>query len=268
MSPSSPSSASNPRSGIVTLTTDFGRGAAYVGSLKGALLSVDPRVTIVDLSHDVTPYSILEAALLLRAAAPAFPAGTVHLAVVDPGVGGPRRPLIVSTDRALFVGPDNGLFTPFLVPGHTAYEIEPAHAPAALSATFHGRDLFAPVAARLAGGARASDFGAPVPEPVRLDWPAPRREGAMLLATVLHVDGYGNLITSVALEDLPSAPVEVQIAGETIRGIARTYADRPDGTLLALVGSSGLLEVAVARGHAAAALDVAAGAPVRVVLAP
>lgn len=259
-----------PPTGLVTLTTDFGRASAYVGSLKGALYAAASGLTLVDLCHDIAPFDIMEGALLLSAVAPTFPPGTVHLAVVDPGVGGPRRPLIVATERAFFVGPDNGLFTPVLDASAHVWEIDPSVAPGALSATFHGRDLFAPVAARLASGTAPASLGAPITDPVRLDWPRPRRDGEALVGVVLHVDGYGNVITSIPDSALPPgrAALRVEIAGHTILGVDRTYAQRPDGTLLALIGSSGLLEVAVARGHASLALGVRPGSPVRVVPAP
>lgn len=253
--------------GIVTLTTDFGTRSSYVGSLKGALLSVDPRLTLVDLSHEVPPYDIAAGALLLEAAVPAFPAGVVHLAVVDPGVGGARRPLVVGQGGRWFVGPDNGLFTAFLGPDALAWEIDAALAPGPLSATFHGRDLFAPLAARLAAGRPPRPLGRAVDDPVRLDWPAPRRVAGALAGVVVHVDDFGNLVTNVRVADLAelgAAPV-VEIAGRSLPGLARTYAERAPGDCLALIGSGGRLEVAVARGSAARELGLGVGAPFRVI---
>lgn len=256
------------RSGIVTLTTDFGAGSAYVGSLRGALYSAWRDVTPVDVTHDIRPFALLEAVLVLRAAVPSFPDGTVHLAVVDPGVGGTRRPLLVAAPAGggeqLAVGPDNGVLLPFLVPGARVFEIASAEAPGALSATFHGRDLFAPVAARLAAGRAPESFGVPVTDPVRLDWPEPESVDGGWRGVILHVDRFGNAITNLPGVLAGSAPNKLRVSiggagtGKSLP-IVRTYADAAPGEAVALVGSSGLIEVAVVEGSAAGRLGLAVG---------
>lgn len=255
--------------GIVTLTTDFGTRSSYVGSMKGALLSVSPRLTLVDLTHEILPFDVGAAALLLEAAVPAFPPGVVHLAVVDPGVGGPRRPLVLFQGGRWFVGPDNGLFTSFLTDDAVLHAIDPGLAPGTLSATFHGRDLFAPLAARLAAGRPPERLGPAVPDPVRLAWPAPRREPGGVSGEVIQVDGFGNLVTNLRSADLAGLGPElaVEIAGLRMVGLNTTYAERTAGECLALLGSGGRLEIAVARGDAARTLGVGVGAGVRVLAA-
>lgn len=249
-------------SGIVTLTTDFGLRSSYVGSLRGALLSAAPRVILADISHEIRPFDLLEAALMLRAAAPAFPGGTVHLAVVDPGVGGERRPLAVVSRGHFFVGPDNGVFTPFLDGRESAFRLDAARiAREDPSPTFHGRDLFAPAAARIARGEPPESLGDPVRDPVRLEWPEPRETARGLRGVVLGVDAFGNLITNIEGDRLPAdrgAP-RVEVAGSVVAGIRRTYGDAAPGELLALVGSGGFLEIAVNRGSAAERLRAGPG---------
>lgn len=256
------------RSGLVTLTTDFGAASAYAGSLRGALYAAWRGVTPVDITHDIRPFDLLEGALVLRSAAPHFPDGTVHLAVVDPGVGGPRRPLVVAAPLGggehHFVGPDNGLFTPFLASGARVFAIDPAEAPGPLSATFHGRDLFAPVAARLASGRPPESFGPPVDDPVRLDWPRPEPVPGGWRGVVLHVDRFGNAVTNLPGGLLPVDPGRVRVtlgvAGAPhVSKVVRTYVEASPGDVVALVGSSDLIEVAVARGSAAERLGLEAG---------
>lgn len=257
----------HPAPGLVTLTTDFGHRSSYAGSLRGALLSVSPRLVLADISHEVAPFNILEAALLLRAAAPAFPAGTVHLAVVDPGVGGPRRPLVVFSRGHFFVGPDNGVFTPFLDGAVSVRHLDARRvAPAGASPTFHGRDLFAPAAARLALGEPPESFGAGIDDPVRLAWPQVRAIAGGVAGVILGADGFGNLVTSIDEARLPAdrRQLRVEVAGEVLVGIHRTYGDVAAGALLALIGSGGLLEIAVNRGSAAGRLGAAGGGAVLV----
>ncbi len=217
---------------IVTLTSDFGAGSGYPAQMKGVLLGLLPGARLVDVSHEVPAHDVLAGALLLEACVPFFPLRAVHLAVVDPGVGTARRPIcVVDADGRRFVGPDNGLFTPFLGPGARALllgnrEVVPEPA----SATFHGRDLFAPVAAWLAGGGDPARLGPLVERPVRLDWPGPWRDGEALHGTVLLADPFGNLVTSVRAADLPDGPVEVTAAGRPAR-MVRTYGDGRPGEL-------------------------------------
>jgi S-adenosylmethionine hydrolase len=252
---------------IVTLLSDFGAGSGYPAQMKAVLLAAAPGAALVDLSHDVPAYDVLAGALLLEACVPRFPAHAVHLAVVDPGVGSPRRPLcVVDAAGRRLVGPDNGLFTPFLGEGARAHLLaSPDLVPRPASATFHGRDLFAPVAGWLAAGGDPARLGPAVPDPVRLEWPGAERRGDDVHGICLRADPFGNVLTSIRAEDLAAlaGPVRVEVAGRTLR-LARTFADGDFGEPLALVGSAGRLEIVVREGSAAEALGLARGVRVAV----
>lgn len=249
---------------VVTLTTDFGLRDPWVGVMKGVILGIARDVRLVDLTHEVAPHDVLEGALALEGAAPFFPGGTVHLAVVDPGVGGARRALVVTRGGQRFVGPDNGLFTPFLhAPGWQAFELAAAeYRLPERSATFHGRDVFAPAAAHLALGVPPDRFGAEVRDPVRLPWPEARRAPDGVVGEVVHVDRFGNLITSIRAGDLAGAGSVV--AGGQELGLVRAFGDIGPQEVAGLIGSSGRLEIAARESSAAARLGVGRGAPVRV----
>jgi S-adenosylmethionine hydrolase len=253
---------------IITLLTDFGTADGYVAAMKGVILSRAPGATLVDVTHDVPPQDVQAGAFALRAFYPLFPAGTVHLAVVDPGVGSARRPIAVGAGGQWFVGPDNGLFT-------AVYDGEPAwralHLTSerffrdAVSDTFHGRDIFAPVAAALASGTGPDDLGEPITDPVTLPGARVVREGGRVRGAVVHVDRFGNLITSLSRRDLPEAPrpgFRLTVAGREVRGFHRFYAEAAGGEPFATWGSAGLLEIAVDHGSAAALLGVGRGAEV------
>jgi S-adenosylmethionine hydrolase len=248
---------------VITLTSDFGLRDPWVGTMKGVILGLLGEAQLVDLSHEVAPHDVLEGALVLEAAVPFFPAGTVHLAVVDPGVGGTRRPLAVEADDQWFVGPDNGLFTPFLLaPGWRAWELRSAsYRRPDPSPTFHGRDVFAPAAAHLARGVAPARFGPAVSDPVRLPWPAARIGPGGMEGEVVHVDRFGNLVTSIRPE--PSVAGGLVEIGGREAGLVGAYAEIPPGDLAGLIGSSGRLEVAAREGSAAARLGIGRGAPVR-----
>ncbi|MCC7261167.1 MAG: SAM-dependent chlorinase/fluorinase [Candidatus Latescibacteria bacterium] len=255
---------------LITLTSDFGLQDYYVGAMRGAVLRLAPEARLVDLSHCIPPQDLLAGAWVLRHAATEFPPGAVHLAVVDPGVGSARRPLVVQSGGYLWVGPDNGLFSfAFQASGWQAYEIKhPDLCGPRLSATFHGRDLFAPAAARLATGFPLSEVGPPVYDPVRLDEAEPRREGPALVGQVIHLDRFGNLTTNI-----PAAAVagwgegwQLQVGDQVLTRLYRTYAEAEPGALLALVGSAGLLELAVNGGSAARRLRLGRRAAVRLEL--
>jgi S-adenosyl-L-methionine hydrolase (adenosine-forming) len=253
---------------IVTLLTDFGAGSGYPAQLRAVLLSRVPGVELVDLSHEVPRHDILTGALLLEACLVHFPPHAVHLAVVDPGVGTARRAITLS-DRGgrRLVGPDNGLFTPFLEGGVTRELTNPDLVPTPASRTFHGRDLFAPVAAFLASGGEAERLGPVVPDPVRLDWAVSRRVGPEIHGECLVADHFGNVLTSVQEADLHGErPAVVVVAGRTARPV-ETYGEGEVGELLALVGSTGRLEIAVCEGSAAELLPALRGAKVVVRLA-
>jgi S-adenosylmethionine hydrolase len=250
---------------IVTLLTDFGAGSGYPAQMKGVLLSAVPEVRLVDVSHEVPPFDVLAGALLLEACAPRFPPDAVHLAVVDPGVGTARRALcVVDPAGRRFVGPDNGLFTPFLGQGSRARLLANRDVvPEPASATFHGRDLFAPVAAWLARGGDAARLGPAIGDPVRLRWPGARHAAGRVEGECLVADRFGNVLTSVREDDvrLLSGPVEARVGGHRAR-LVRTFGEVERGELLAFVGSSGRLEIAVRDGSAGQLLGDFRGAPV------
>jgi S-adenosylmethionine hydrolase len=253
---------------IVTLLSDFGAGSGYPAQMKGVVLRALPDARLVDVSHEVPHFDVLAGALMLEACARAFPESAVHLAVVDPGVGTERRPIcLVDASGRRFVGPDNGLFTPFLV---GAWQVRllsaPGIVPRPASATFHGRDLFAPVAAWLAGGGDPAQLGPEVHDPVRLEWPSAAREGDEVVGRTLTADSYGNVFTSIREFDVGGAVRAVRVAERQARWV-RTFGDGERGELLAMIGSGGRVELAVREGSAAALLGGARGLPVRVRIA-
>ena len=240
---------------VVTLTSDFGVRDGYVGAMKGVMLGIAPGLTLVDIAHDMPPHSISQGALALQAAAPHFPLGTVHLAVVDPGVGTARRAIVITAGGHAFVGPDNGLMLPAaeVLGGVTSCHEITGHRflPEQRSATFHGRDVFAPTAAAIACGALTLDeLGAEVePRASSLAEPTLLGDGGVV-ASVVAVDRFGNLVTNVTetyLYNLGSRP-RLELPDGTSLQIRRTYGDVAVGDVLALVGSSGALEVAVREG--------------------
>lgn len=247
---------------IITFTTDFGLSDGYVGIMKGVILGITADVQLVDISHDITPQNVRQGSFVLSNAVPYFPKGTVHLAVVDPGVGSNRRPLLVTTPQASFVGPDNGLFTFALVqPGAQAWVLDrPQYWLPAISRTFHGRDIFAPVVAHLARGVPPEALGSPVSDPIRLEPLLPQREGNRhIVGHVIHVDRFGNLITNVPAAWLADGTWSCEIAGRHIARLSETYSAAPAGELLALISSGGMLEVAVRNGNAAQFLGAGPG---------
>jgi S-adenosyl-L-methionine hydrolase (adenosine-forming) len=257
---------------LITLTTDFGTRDSYVAELKGVLLSEGPPdLRIVDLSHQLPPFDVHAAALFVRAALPRFPAGTIHLAVVDPGVGSARRALIVSLRGMTLVGPDNSLFGYLFDGSEQVYAIDPARlGERRIASTFHGRDLFAPVAARLANGEAPDTFGARVDSYEHMAFPMVEMSGDVLHGRVIHIDRYGNLITNVSeatlrgfLGDAPhTAAISLGEHGAT--ALVEHYAQGKPGELVALIGSSGLVELAAREDSAARMLGAEVGRVVRV----
>ncbi len=242
---------------IVTFTSDFGTRDSYVAEMKAAVLALNRAVQLVDVTHEVGPQDIVEGALVLEAAAPRFPAATVHVAVVDPGVGTERRGLAVIAGGQVFVGPDNGLFTPMLAAGDwQAFELRaPEYRHAVVSRTFHGRDVFAPAAAHLTLGVDPARFGPSVTDPVRLPWPAVRPVAGGIAGTVLYVDRFGNLVTSIdaaAIARIASDGRVVVAIGAHRLPLVETYADLPPRGAGGVIGSRDRLEVAVRDGSAAA----------------
>lgn len=255
--------------GIITLLSDFGSSSPYPAQMKAVLARLCD-ATLLDISHDVRRHDVRMGAYLLAAVVPHTPAGTVHLAVVDPGVGTARRPLIVVAGGQFFVGPDNGLLLPAArrIGQHSVYEIsDPAIVDAPVSGTFHGRDVFAPAAARLANGALPESLGRTIGGFVDLDFGTGRREGERLLGSVIYIDPFGNLITNISadlLEDLGKS-VSVTVGRRRASGMtAATYGDVASGALAVVRGSDGSVEIAVSEGSAADLLAASPGAEVRI----
>ena len=257
---------------VITITTDFGQMDGYVGAMKGVILGICPQAEVVDISHQIQPQAVQQAAYVLSTAASYFPPGTVHLAVVDPGVGSERRPIALQTERATFVGPDNGLFSLALAQDRARRAVhltDPRYQLTLVSATFHGRDIFAPAAAHLACGAPIEKLGEPLAlsELVELPVASPQPQpGGGWQCAVLHVDRFGNLITNFWLP-APRQGLRIGLGGRRIEQISRTFADVEPGELVAYAGSSGYLEIAVRGGCAAEFLSLDAGDPVRVEVA-
>lgn len=261
---------------IVTFTTDFGLNDPFVGIMHGVVLNIHPEASLVDISHAVASYDVFDGAWTIAQAYRFFPPRTVHVVVVDPGVGGTRRPIIVETDDYVFVAPDNGALSlvemreqKFTVRHVTAerYFLQP------VSQTFHGRDVFSPVAGWLSKGVAPAEFGPEISDYVRLALPAVERIGeTSLRGLVLKVDKFGNLITNISEQDTPAlfAPtpptVSILIAGQTITRVCRSYSEGAEDEFFAIVGSSGYLEIAARQVSAAEKLAAGVGTPVGVVL--
>jgi S-adenosylmethionine hydrolase len=246
---------------VITLLTDFGLADHYVGAMKGIILGICPEVHLVDISHEIAPYAITEAAFTLSQAWAYFPPGTVHLVVVDPGVGSARRPILVEAAGHRFVAPDNGVLTMIYDAPHEVREITAPHFfrwP--VSRTFHGRDIFAPVAAHLANGHGASGqtagaFGNRIEDYMRLGFSNPARTGPKTWAgTILKVDRFGNLITNLDAETwqrLAAEPFEMKVGACVVSRMASNYAEMRPGDPFVIAGSAGFLEVSLNQGSAA-----------------
>ncbi len=254
---------------IITLTTDFGAGSRYAAAMKGVILSLHPSAVLVDLSHDIPPQDVRRAALLLDDAADWFPPNTIHVAVVDPGVGTDRALVYARIAGQHFLAPDNGLLGRLAArnPPETIRRLaEPSFWLERISATFHGRDILAPVAARIAEGLDPNRLGPPMERLAALDWPEPKVGNQRIDGVVVEIDSFGNLITNITAERFAGLPTDRRACVvcniyETW-GIHRAYAEQPSGTLIALVGSSGRLELALVGGNAARRLGIEVGAPV------
>lgn len=267
----------------IALLTDFGLRDSYVGVMKAVMRGIHPAAEFIDITHDIQPQQVREAAFVLMGAYAYFPHGTVFVVVVDPGVGSERRPIAVETDSCYFVAPDNGVLSYVLqgVPIKRIAELaNPDFRLRSVSQTFHGRDIFAPAAAHLSAGVSIEQFG-PSLDTINM-LPAPRLsiEDSCMLGEVIHIDHFGNVITSVGTwvwqDDhmlhlkprfgiettervIPANAVEVKIRHQHVRGISRTYSSAETGSLLALIGSSGFLELAVNQGSGAALLNAEIG---------
>ncbi len=259
---------------IITFLSDFGLADWFVGVVHGVLHSAAPDALVVDLSHAVPPGNLSRAAFMIEAAAPDFPPGTVHLAVVDPGVGTDRRAIAVAARGQFFVGPDNGVLEWALgAPDACVHELTEARFfRAPVSRTFHGRDVFAPVAAALASGERLESFGKRIADPVRLPQHDPERRGDTLVGRVVFIDRFGNALTNLTAESISAAfgasaddaGYLVTLLDRRIEGLARSYGDAAVGTLVAILGSSGRLEIAQVGGAASDRLGLGEGDSVTV----
>jgi S-adenosyl-L-methionine hydrolase (adenosine-forming) len=256
---------------IITLTTDFGAGSPYVAAMKGVMLGINPALRLIDLSHEVSPQDVTHGAVLLAETTTWFPAGTTHVAVVDPGVGTARRLLYARIGDQQYLAPDNGLLSLLAKRTRPVRMVELANSEywlPAVSNTFHGRDILAPVAGQLSLGLEPERLGPIVSDLKMLDWPDPKAGDHRIDGAVRWIDHFGNLITNIpasmlaATEDSPS--VRISCGGMQINGTIKSYGARQPGELTALIGSSGFLEIAAVNGSAANMLHVAAGAPVTI----
>lgn len=246
---------------LVTLLTDFGLSDSYVAEVKGALLSAAPALTLVDVSHAISPGDVRAGAYLMGRVWHRFPAGTVHLAVVDPGVGTVRAALAIAAHGHYFVGPDNGLFTGILRDSEVQVVALPT--PDGAAPTFHGRDVFAPAAAALAAGAPLAQVGEPfagIPE--RLVYTEPHHEGKSVVGQVVYVDRFGTLVTNLTPELVPPYAV-IEVEGLEVGPLRRTFGDVPTGGLVAYLGSAREVEIAVRDGSAARRLGMGVGGRIR-----
>ena len=255
---------------IITLTTDYGSNDHLVGSLKGVILKINPEANIVDITHNVTPYDLLDGALAIGSAYSYFPPRTIHVVVVDPGVGTDRRPLLVSGETQYFVAPDNGVLSlvfereQSLVVRHANvehYYLQP------VSKTFHGRDIFAPIAAWLSKGSQASSMGDEITDHKKFAMPKPKAADGIMKGVVLRVDGFGNLVTNFRTEDLPASALETgnvqfQIGAQTVTRLVDTFAKGNPGEAFAYIGSNGFVEIGVNKGSAAKMLNTGRGVAV------
>ena len=259
---------------LVTLLTDFGTADYFVGAMKGVVLASNPRAQVVDITHEIPPHDIEAGAFTLLAAFEAFPAGTVHVAVVDPGVGSARRAVVVGTDGHTFVGPDNGVFGYVYerVRDFAVHQLtNENYFREDVSTTFHGRDVFAPVAGALSRGVAVEELGPRVSDFVRLPLARPaRRADGVLEGRIIHVDRFGNCVTNFSRQEIPVEPsdagLRMKVGGFEIKQLRRFFADERDapGEPFAIWGSAGLLEIAVNRDSAARRLGVGRGRPVEV----
>ncbi len=251
--------------GILSLLTDFGTQDGFIGVMKGVIWGICPDVKIADISHAVEHQNVAQGAVILSRVALFFPAGTVHVAVVDPGVGTARRAIAARLGTQLYVAPDNGLLTPLI------QDAEAEHLPMSfvaldnpdywlksITGTFHGRDLFAPVGAHLAAGIPLEKLGTVINNPVRLEMPTPEKTDTGWLAQITLIDHFGNIRTNLRVDKV-DANATIRIAGKGIEGLVKSYGYREVGTLVALGDSSGSLDVAVVIGNAAKRLSVKAG---------
>ncbi len=251
---------------MITLTSDFGLKDPYVAEIKGVILSLNSKATIVDITHDVEKFNIRMASFMLYSAAQYFPEGTVHLAVVDPEVGTIRRPILIESNKSFFVGPDNGILmlaAKSLGMEHVYQLTNPKFMMPIVSGTFHGRDIFAPVAAHLDCGVQPSAFGPEIKDPVQPEFTPTKKEANSVYGEVLHIDSFGNVITNITSQNLDSNIIEtmtVEFLEVTLKvPFGKTYAQVKNFLPIAIIGSHGFLEIALNQGNAAEKFHVKAG---------
>jgi len=251
---------------IITLLTDFGIEDHYVASVKGTILKINPKCTLIDITHRVSPHDIEEGGFLLASAYSSFPRGTTHLAVVDPGVGSLRKPILLATENYFFVGPDNGLFTFCLLREKVKEAVALTNKKfflSPVSTTFHGRDIFAPVAGHLSLGVGPKAFGDEIKSWVKLPFRKPKIGKRGLAGEIFHVDIFGNLISNIREEQVrhftKERPFLVRIGRMSIQGWKKNYSEGGNGELLAVIGSGGYLEVSVREGNAQKVLQAKKG---------
>ena len=251
---------------LITLMTDFGTSDHYVGVMKGVMLNINPEVQIVDITHAIPPQDVYAAAFLIDSAYRYFPTGTIHVVVIDPGVGSERRALVCQTETAYFVCPDNGILTHILRNGervHTVAVENSAYFLQEVSNTFHGRDIFAPVAAHLSRGIPIDKLGSPVTQPVQLPIPKPEVTDKTVIGQVIWIDSFGNLVTNISHEILESLEgrdrVVIRAGSVEMDRLNRSYTESAVGEVLAIVGSSNRLEISINQGNAAETLGLRRG---------
>ncbi|MBT3336741.1 MAG: SAM-dependent chlorinase/fluorinase [Anaerolineae bacterium] len=256
--------------GILTLLTDFGTQDGFIGVMKGVIWGICPDVKIADLSHQIEPQNVLQGAITLSRVAPFFPEGTVHVAVVDPGVGTKRRAIAAQLGMQRYVAPDNGLLTPLIQAAEekhlpmTFVDLDnPDYWLKSITGTFHGRDLFAPVGAHLAAGVPLEELGTPIGNPTLLGLSTPEKTDTGWLAHITLIDHFGNIRTDLRTEQIEGDPI-IRILGHEIKGLVKSYGHREVGTLVALSDSGGYLEVAVVNGSAAKKVGAKVGDVVEV----
>ncbi len=254
---------------MITLTSDFGLKDPYVAEMKGVILTINPNATIIDITHDVEKFDIRMGAFMLASVAPYFPKGTVHLAVVDPGVGTERCAILVQTKQGFFVGPDNGiLMLAAKNQGieHTYELSNPAFMLPKRSATFHGRDIFAPAAAYLDIGAKPTEFGPEITEGVMPEFTRVKREAGSLVGVILHIDGFGNIITNISQKDMVQVKaVNIKLHNISLNvALGKTYAQAKPREAIALIGSHGFLEMALNQASAAEKFHAVVGEKIEV----
>jgi S-adenosylmethionine hydrolase len=257
---------------IITLTTDFGTQDHYVGAMKAVMLSIAPEARFVDISHEIPPQDIMAGAWVLKNSASLYPSGTVHLVVVDPGVGTDRKPVALKMGDQLYVGPDNGIFS--LIAEENEYEaVELTNSSfwrEQASNTFHGRDIFAPAAAHLAAGVPLQELGEPLKSVVSYRWAIPISDNDGIQGWVLHIDRFGNLVTNIPAslieEVIGESGLKIYVGNSILEKIVPTFGSVPDGEPAAYIGSAGNLEIAINKGNAQQMLSVEKGAQISIVV--